>query len=138
MGTIRLVPDSAPSPPHDNLLGWTGIPSHFLDYPSSWPWNIEIILLPALCQKLGVPIPGTGCEEVLRLLVDLSDLILSAYETKPCCSCGRSTTRRGARRGRTTTKRARQFARSAPLSKNGGLGSYDSSAGRAELVAVSH
>jgi hypothetical protein len=74
MGKARPAPDSAPRPPQDNLLEWSGIPSHFLDYPPSWPWDIEIILLPALCEKLGLP--PEDCEEVLRLLVDLSDLIL--------------------------------------------------------------
>lgn len=60
-----------------NLLGLTGIPLHFGENrPDAWPWDVQIVQLPALHQQLKTP--GVTLDEMLRLLIDLSDETLKA------------------------------------------------------------
>ena len=57
-----------------NLLGLTSIPLHFCERPDAWPWEIEVIDLPAMHRKIDMP--QVSLEETLRLLVDLVDASL--------------------------------------------------------------
>ena len=67
----RHVVPQAPS----NLLGLHGLPAHFFSSrPPSWPWDVTSINLPVLLNKLAIS--GTTAEEVMRLLYDLSDVML--------------------------------------------------------------
>ncbi len=59
-----------------NLLGLVGLPLHFSNRPTSWPWDVEVVCLPALHQRLNMR--QVTSEEVLHLLIDLSDAGLKA------------------------------------------------------------